>query len=258
MIQIENESIKSIQEQIKAIEINHYPTIVPLLQSDPRETLHKVAHTLEKKYIALSLEKERIKNMKLIENSNYSSDIKLIGGIDEVGRGPLAGPVVTCVIILKKNSELLYVNDSKKLSKKTRESLCAKLLDEVIDYEIGIVDNKKIDEINILNATKLAMSQSVNVLHTKPQLLLLDAITINTTIPQKGIIHGDAKCYCIAAASIVAKVYRDNLMEIYHDEFPEYGFNHNMGYGTPEHISAIKKYGPTPIHRKSFLRNFGF
>ena len=126
-----------------------------------------------------------------------------------------------------------------------------------MDYAIGQADNDEIDRFNILNATKKAMTDSLNMLSAKPDLLLIDALHLDTEIPQKSIIHGDAISYAIAAASIIAKVYRDNLMQIYHEEYPEYGFDHNMGYGTVAHIEALHKFGPTPIHRKSFIKNLG-
>jgi len=258
MKELLNQTIKSLKEVVEGFHIDAYPEIIPILKSDPRIAVQKMAESLENKLAVLFNEQERIQKMKAMEKGYYQSGIKLIGGIDEVGRGPLAGPVVTCVVVLKPDSQILYVNDSKKLSKKTRETLCQQLLNEVLDYEIGIVDNETIDSINILNATKKAMTDSVKALATQPDLLLLDAIHIETHIPQKSIIHGDSICYCIGAASIIAKVFRDNLMQIYHEEYPEYGFDHNMGYGTAGHIEAIRKHGLTPIHRRSFVRNMGF
>jgi len=258
MIEIHNQTVKAIHEELEALEIRNCPEIISLLKADPRVAVQKMGLSLERKAVAVLKEKQRIQEMKAMENGHYQSGIKYIGGIDEVGRGPLAGPVVTCVVVLKHDSQIPYVNDSKKLSKKMRESLCQQLLAEVLDYEIGIVDNQTIDEINILNATKKAMADSVAKLSIQPELLLLDAIKIDSHISQKSIIHGDATCYCIGAASIIAKVFRDNMMLVYHEEYPEYGFDHNMGYGTAQHIEAIHKYGLTPIHRRSFVRNLGY
>lgn len=258
MIELHNQTIKAIRDQIGILELRNYPEVISLLKADPRAAAQKMGLSLEKKADAFLKEKERIQKMKAIEKGHYQSGIQYIGGIDEVGRGPLAGPVVTCVVVLKYDSEILYVNDSKKLSKKMRETLCQQLLEEVLDYEIGIVDSQTIDAINILNATKKAMAESVAKLTVQPDLLLLDAINIDSDISQKSIIHGDATCYCIGAASIIAKVFRDNMMQIYHEEYPEYGFDHNMGYGTAEHIEAIRQHGLTPIHRRSFVKNMGF
>lgn len=253
----QNMTVTSIKDYIATLDILLYPDLIHELKQDSRSAIQKIAVSMEKKVSARNKEIERIKQMKSIEEAYYNRGIQKIGGIDEVGRGPLAGPVVTCVIILKPDSVRLFVNDSKKVSKKNREVLCQQLLEDAIDYAIGQVDSGVIDEINILNATKKAMTDSLNTLSAKPDLLLIDALHLDTAIPQKSIIHGDATSYAIAAASIVAKVYRDNLMQIYHEEYPEYGFDHNMGYGTAEHIDALRKFGPTPIHRKSFIQNLG-
>lgn len=253
----QNMTIKTIKDHLNSLSFQAYSEVIPDLKSDSRIAVLKMGESLEKKVFARNEEIKRIGRMKSIEETYYAKGIQKIGGIDEVGRGPLAGPVVTCVIILKPDSNRLYVNDSKKVSKKIRQTLCEQLMDDALDYAIGLVDNETIDEINILNATKKAMTDSLTMLSQKPELLLIDALHINTDIPQRSIIHGDATSYAIAAASIVAKVYRDNLMQIYHEEYPEYGFDHNMGYGTVSHIEAIRKYGPTPIHRKSFIQNLG-
>lgn len=257
MNSFQNMTVTSIKDYLAALDILSYPDLIPELKQDSRSAVQKIAESLEKKVCARNKEIERIKQMKSIEETYYSRGIQRIGGIDEVGRGPLAGPVVTCVIILKPDSSRLYVNDSKKVSKKNREALCQLLLEDAIEYAIGQVDSDVIDDINILNATKKAMTDSLTTLSATPELLLIDALQLDTKIPQKSIIHGDATSYAIAAASIVAKVYRDNLMQLYHEEYPEYGFDHNMGYGTTAHIDALRKFGPTPIHRKSFIRNLG-
>lgn len=257
MNSFENMTVSGIKEYISQKQIQSYPALIPALKKDTRTAVKKIVESLEKKVAARDREVERITAMKSIEAGYYSNGIQTIGGIDEVGRGPLAGPVVTCVIILKPDASRLYVNDSKKVSKKMRESLCEQLLEDAIDYAIGQVDNTVIDSLNILNATKKAITDSLSTLTVKPDLLLIDALHIDSEIPQKSIVHGDATCYTIAAASIVAKVYRDNLMQLYHEQYPEYGFDHNMGYGTAEHIDALRKYGPTPIHRSSFIQNLG-
>ena len=257
MNSFEKMTVSGIKEYISQVQMQSYPELIPVLKEDSRVAVKKIGESLAKKVAVRENEVARIITMKSIEAGYYRNGIQRIGGIDEVGRGPLAGPVVTCVIILKPESNRLYVNDSKKVAKKIRESLCQQLLEDAIDYAIGQVDNDVIDKLNILNATKKAMTDSLKTLSVKPELLLIDALHIDSEIPQKSIIHGDASSYTIAAASIVAKVYRDDLMQIYHEQYPEYGFDHNMGYGTAEHIDALRKYGPTPIHRKSFIQNLG-
>lgn len=171
--------------------------------------------------------------------------------------GPLAGPVVVACVIMPKDSMIEGVNDSKKVSEKKREKLYDIILEEAIDYGVGIVDQKEIDKINILNATKKALHLSVESLKIKPQLILVDALTgIDTcNIPYKSIIKGDATCYNISTASIIAKVTRDRIIREWDEVYPQYGFAKHKGYGTAQHIQAIREYGPCPLHRKSFLKN---
>ena len=178
-------------------------------------------------------------------------------GIDEVGRGPLAGPVVACAVILPKDCNILWLNDSKKLTAKKRDELYDVILEGAVSVGIGMASPERIDEINILQATYEAMRQAVSRLSVQPQLLLNDAVTIpEIQIPQVPIIKGDAKSVSIAAASIVAKVTRDRMMEEYDKVLPEYGFASNIGYGSAAHIEALKKYGPSPIHSKTFITHF--
>lgn len=178
-------------------------------------------------------------------------------GIDEVGRGPLAGPVVACAVILPKDCQILYLNDSKKLTAKKREELYEVIMKEAVSVGIGMASPARIDEINILQATYEAMREAVGKLSVTPQILLNDAVTIPEIIlPQVPIIKGDAKSVSIAAASIVAKVTRDRMMEEYDKIMPQYGFASNKGYGAAAHIEALKKYGPSPIHRNSFIGHF--
>jgi len=180
-----------------------------------------------------------------------------VAGIDEVGRGPFAGPVVACCVILPKDCNILYINDSKKLSEKRREELFDIITKEAVSYGIGIVDNTVIDEINILNATYEAMRQAIGKLSVKPDVLLNDAVTIpGVDIKQVPIIKGDAKSISIGAASIVAKVTRDRMMCEYDEVYPGYGFAKNKGYGTAAHIQGLKELGPCPIHRKTFIHNY--
>ena len=180
-----------------------------------------------------------------------------ICGIDEVGRGPLAGPVVAGAVILPKDCDILYINDSKKLSASKREELYQEIMAKALSVSIGVVSEARIDEINILQATYEAMRQAITECKVQPQLLLNDAVTIpGVTIPQVPIIKGDAKSISIGAASIIAKVTRDRMMTEYEDIYPEYHFASNKGYGSQEHIEALRKYGPCPIHRRSFIGNF--
>lgn len=186
------------------------------------------------------------------EKKLYKKGITLIGGIDEVGRGPLIGPVVTACVILPKNFYVKGVNDSKKLTEKKREELYKIIKEQAISIGIGIVDAKRIDEINILEATKEAMLLAIDDSPIKPEHLLIDAVKLNTSIPFEAIIHGDELSESIAAASIIAKVTRDRMLIELDKEYPMYNFKKNKGYGTKEHLDAIKKYGILDSHRKSF------
>lgn len=209
----------------------------------------------EKQIEKLNIEKNRMHEMFSYEREY--SDYEYICGIDEVGRGPLAGPVVACAVILPKDCDILYLNDSKKVSEKKREFLYDEILNKAVAVGIGIESNELIDEINILQATYSAMRQAINKLSVKPDILLNDAVTIPLVdIKQVPIIKGDAKSASIAAASIVAKVTRDRMMVKLDEKYPGYGFKNHKGYGTAAHIAAIKELGPTEIHRKSFIKNF--
>ena len=201
---------------------------------------------------------ERLTNLKEEENKLYEKNIKLICGIEEAGRGPLAGPVVVGAVILPDNSFIEGVNDSKKVSEKKREKLYEEITKEAIAYSVGIVDQKTIDEINILNATKLGVKLALEGLKQKPEVIMVDALNnIDTLgIPYISVIKGDAKNYCIAAASIIAKVTRDRIMREWDEVYPAYGFAKHKGYGTAEHIRVIKEVGPCNLHRKSFIKNF--
>ena len=190
--------------------------------------------------------------MKEFENELYESGIKYIAGIDEVGRGPLVGPVVTAAVILPKDFYDERINDSKKLTEKKREQLYDVIMENAVSVGIGISSEDVIDDINILEATKKAMIEAVNNLSVKPEHLLIDAVKLNVDIPQTSIIKGDAKSESIAAASIIAKVTRDRMMIELDKEHPEYDFKHNKGYGTKKHIDALEKYGILIEHRKTF------
>lgn len=201
---------------------------------------------------------ERLKKLKEFENKLYNEGVQYIAGMDEAGRGPLAGPVVVGCAIMKPESFIEYVNDSKKLSETKREMLYEKITNEAIAWSTGIIWQDEIDEINILNATKKALTLAIDNLKIKPDKIVVDALDkIDTRgIPYISVIKGDAKIYSISAASIIAKVTRDRIMREYDEVYPEYGFSTHKGYGTAKHIGAIKEYGICPLHRKSFTKNF--
>lgn len=203
-------------------------------------------------------ELERLTKLKEIEKDLYNKGFNNICGIDEAGRGPLAGPVVVAGVIMPKDSMIEGINDSKKVSEKKREKLYDLIIKEAISYSVAIIGQDIIDDINILNATKEGVTRVVDGLDVKPDLIIIDALNhINTReIPYEPIIKGDAKCYNIAAASILAKVTRDRIMREWDEVYPQYGFIQHKGYGTAKHIQAIKEYGLTPIHRKSFTKKF--
>lgn len=203
-------------------------------------------------------ELERLTNLKIIENELHTKGFKNICGIDEAGRGPLAGPVVVAGVIMPADSMIEGVNDSKKVSEKKREKLYDLIIEEAISYSVAIIGQDVIDEINILNATKSGVTQVVEGLDVNPDLIIIDALEhIDTKgVPYESIIKGDAKCYSIAAASIIAKVTRDRIMREWDKVYPQYGFERHKGYGTAAHIAAIKEYGLCPIHRKSFTTHF--
>ena len=189
---------------------------------------------------------------------DFEKDFKesLIAGIDEAGRGPLAGPLVCACVIMPKTDLIEGINDSKKLSPKKREELFEQIVQTALAYSIIEIDEKTIDELNILNATKLGMKKALEALAVKPEIVFTDAVQIETDLPQKNIIHGDGLSYNIAAASILAKVHRDRLMQKLSLQYPQYQFAQHKGYGTKLHIEKLKEFGPCPLHRKSFLKNF--
>lgn len=245
-----------IKDIISEKHIDEYPEIAECLELDSRKSVRELGKRLRKKYNLHQQEIKRIAVLKSVENNYYDNEIVYIAGIDEVGRGPLAGPVVSAALILNSDSNILYVNDSKKVTQGRREKLYNKIIDECVAYSFGVVNSCRIDEINILNATKESMILAVENLPIKPDMVLIDAITINTDIYQESVIKGDEKCYSIAAASILAKVYRDKMMISYHYQYPGYDFLNNKGYGTQKHYEGIKKNGLCPIHRKTFLKEY--
>lgn len=224
-------------------------------KDDQRNGVQKLIERANKVIINYNAELERVEFMLTFERQFESA--KYIGGIDEAGRGPLAGPVVAACVVLDKNDPILYVNDSKKLNAKKREELYDEIINRSVAYGIGVVSETDIDDINILQATYKAMKIAIDACEFKPDHLLNDAVIIpGVDIPQEKIIKGDAKSLSIAAASILAKVSRDRLMVAYDELYPEYGFAKNKGYGSSDHIQAIKEIGATPIHRQSFIKNF--
>lgn len=250
----ERKKIDRIREELRAAEETMLPDFILTYEEDERTGVRKLVRQAEKRLEQYKKEQERIEKLKTYERQY--EDRGYVCGIDEVGRGPLAGPVVAGAVILPKDCSILYINDSKKLSEKKREELYEVIMEQAVATGIGMVGPAKIDEINILQATYEAMRQAIQNLSVKPDILLNDAVTIPLVdIPQVPIIKGDAKSISIGAASIIAKVTRDRLMEEYHEIMPEYGFAKNKGYGSKEHIEAILAYGPSPIHRQSFLKN---
>lgn len=223
-----------------------------LYQDDERKGVQKIIKQTQKRIShQTDLEKAFAKRFE-IENKFWKQGLNQIAGIDEVGRGPLAGPVVAAAVILPHDFKLLEVNDSKQLTDQKRCELVKLIKEQAISYAYAIIDNHVIDEVNIYQATRIAMKQAVESLDVKPQQLLIDAMDVDLPIPQLKLIKGDAKSNSIAAASILAKVTRDDLMMQYHQQYPEYDFGHNDGYGTPKHLAALKTYGATPIHRITF------
>lgn len=244
-----------IKEMLKFAKGDELDSLLKYCDEDSRASVKKLAENKRKQLKELKAEESRVKAMLSFEKEY--ADYSAVCGIDEAGRGPLAGPVVAGAVILPKDRLILYVNDSKKLSEKKREELYDVIMSEALCVGVGVVSPEVIDEINILQATYEAMRQAISKLPVKPDLLLNDAVTIpGIDIRQVPIIKGDAKSLSIASASIIAKVTRDRMMREYDKIFPEYGFAGHKGYGSVEHIAAIKKYGPSPIHRATFIKNF--
>lgn len=245
------ETIAQIKEKLQSENINQQ--YLNRLKNDDRIGVRKLVKQYEKQQEQLKIEREKFEKMTEIEYRLYEKNYKLIAGIDEVGRGPLAGPVVAAAVILPRDFELIGLNDSKQLNEDKRNKFYEIICEQALDIGIGISGNDEIDEINIFEATKLAMKRAVLDLNQAPSYLLIDAVQLNDLpIEQQSIIKGDSKSISIAAASIVAKVTRDSMMKKLHEQYPMYHFNSNMGYGTKEHLEALKQFGPSPVHRKSF------
>ncbi len=249
------QKISEIKGIFQAAETEMLPELISVYETDARSGVQAAVESARKRLRLLEKEKERTEKMKEYEYRYAAAGF--LCGIDEVGRGPLAGPVVAGAVILPKDCDILYLNDSKQLTEKKREELYDVIMEKAVAAGLGFVSPERIDEINILQATYEAMREAIGKLSVKPDLLLNDAVTIpQVEIRQVPIIKGDAKSVSIAAASIIAKVTRDRLMVEYDSIFPEYGFASNKGYGAAAHIEALKKYGPCPIHRRSFIGHF--
>ena len=252
---MKEKSVKEINSIIENISTDEYLKYIDILKDDERKSVKNIAVKLAKKLDKIRAENERLEMINIFENEGYEKGFTYIGGIDEAGRGPLAGPVVAAVVVFKPGTKIEGINDSKKLSEAKRDELFEIIKEEALDYGIGIVQKDEIDEYNILNATYMAMKKAVNCLKQKPDYLLVDAAHIpDVDIEQKSIIKGDLKSISIAAASILAKVTRDSIMYEYDKMYPEYGFASHKGYGTDQHYKAIREHGITSIHRRSFLK----
>ncbi len=242
-------TIKEIRELLNKEKIDQEE--LAHLRQDKRIGVQKLLQSYERKQEKLKRKKDAFLKRFTYENKFWQKG-QIVAGVDEVGRGPLAGPVVTAAVIIDQNFDLIEVNDSKQLSPKQRLNLYPYILEEAVSVAVGVKSSQIIDQVNIYQADRLAMAQAVNNLDRKPDALLVDAMNVPVHLPQVKLIKGDAKSNSIAAASIIAKVFRDQLMNDYAKIYPQYNFTHNAGYGTKDHILALKKYGPTPIHRKTF------
>ncbi|TWT12323.1 ribonuclease HII [Streptococcus sp. sy004] len=243
-------TIKEVKEELKKI-----TTLTDKrwkeFEADERKGVQTAVSQRKKAIIKETEEFERLKAMMSYEKSYWEKGYEMIAGIDEVGRGPLAGPVVAACVVLPKNYQIKGLNDSKKIAKKQHQALYQEIMDHALVVGIGIQESQTIDQLNIYEATKLAMLDALNSI-PQPDALLIDAMELPVDLPQEAIIKGDAKSLSIAAASIVAKVTRDQIMTTYSELYPDYHFEKNAGYGTPEHLKALEQHGASPIHRRSF------
>lgn len=250
-----DKSINEIKKQFENITIGEIKKLIIFYEKDSRAGVQNILKNYAKKIEKYKNELIRIEKMKIYENEAYSMGKGVILGIDEVGRGCLAGPVVTAGVVLPKNAKILYVNDSKKLSGKKREILFEEIQKIATEISINFEDNDVIDNINILQATKKSMLENIKKLKNAPDYLILDNIKLDIDIPYISVPKADERSISVACASIIAKVTRDNFMKKMHNIYPNYNFIKNKGYGVPEHIEAIKKYGICKIHRKTFVQN---
>lgn len=248
-------SISEIKEEFARAEGEQIRRLIEQYSDDSRKGVVTLLAKMQRAEEKLQQERQRLEQMKEFEKK-YSA-CQGICGVDEAGRGPLAGPVVAGAVILPKDCDILYLNDSKQVSAKRRELLYDEIVQKAVSWGVGVVSHQRIDEINILQATYEAMRDALKKLSSAPDILLVDAVNIpGVSVKQVGIVKGDARSVSIAAASIIAKVTRDRMMAEYDKLYPEYGFASHKGYGSQAHIAAIKQYGPCPIHRKTFIKNF--
>jgi len=244
-------TIKKVKERLATIDRLDHPLFEELI-ADGRAGV-QAAISKRKRELQKQVEEDlRLEKMLAYEKELYAQGIQLIAGVDEVGRGPLAGPVVAAAVILPENCKIPGLNDSKKIPKSKHQAIYQAVLDQALSVGIGVKDNQVIDQVNIYEATKLAMLEAIQELDQQPQHLLIDAMKLDLPISQTSIIKGDANSLSIAAASVVAKVTRDQMMAAYDQEYPGYDFGQNAGYGTSKHLEGLEKYGVTPIHRRSF------
>lgn len=255
---MEHMTVKEIKTAADTLPKEHYPQFIQQLLSDRRESVRKLALTLSKKLDRLEKEHQRLVQMFELEEYFRKQQVYRVGGVDEAGRGPLAGPVVAACVLFEENPFIEGMNDSKKLTEEKREIIFDQILSRSMAYGIGIADHHEIDALNILEATMLAMRRAIAACQTRPEFILVDGDQMirQMDCPQKTVIQGDAKSVSIAAASILAKVTRDRLMKEMANRYPLYGFEKHKGYGTKEHRKALLKHGPCEIHRMSFLKNW--
>lgn len=244
-------TIKEIQSLLLGVDRLDHPLFLDL-QKDSRQGVQKLLLQKRKQLEAERMEQERLESLMSLEQDLYSQGYQWIAGVDEVGRGPLAGPVLAAAVILPQTSRIQGINDSKKLSKKKLLQIYDIIKEEAVAIGIGRVDAGIIDQVNIYQATKIAMKEAIQNLGLVPNHLLIDAMELDLPLAQTSLIKGDARSQSIAAASVIAKVERDRLMENYDKEFPGYDFAKNVGYGTPNHLAGLQQFGPCPIHRMTF------
>lgn len=250
-------SINLIKEEFKQLTLEKQRALIVVYRTDERKGVQTLLNQIEKQHVKIANEKVRLLKLTEYEQPFLDAGLKRIAGIDEVGRGPLAGPVVACAVILKEHLIYQGIDDSKKVSLVNRERLFDEIQETAEDIAFGLATHEEIDELNILNATKLAMMRAIGNLKEKPDHILIDAVKLDDiTIGQTNIIKGDEKSVTIAAASIMAKVMRDKMMVGYDETYPGYDFASNKGYGTPKHYDGLNEKGICPIHRRTFVKDF--
>ncbi|TRM12383.1 ribonuclease HII [Lentibacillus cibarius] len=248
---MEQQSIAVLKRLFEADELNE--TYINQLKSDERKGVQRLIERYERRKMKEKVLEDNFSRMSLYEQRNYANGCNYIAGMDEAGRGPLAGPVVAAAVILPRDFKLLGLNDSKQLNEQTREKYFTVIKNEAVSYGVSVIDNQKIDEINIYEATKLAMYDAVQQLDPAPDHILIDAVSLERLpCTSEAITKGDQESVSIAAASILAKVTRDHFMKELHEQYPAYGFSSNMGYGTKQHLNMLAEQGISPYHRKSF------